>query len=319
MMKPSMRARVHHVLSDFAVDNIRRRAQKRLVNEMERLRPGSFPFISADTFRALSDAVVENEEITFRRQLHPRSIIYFDLASLKGNESGWRSSKSLSLLADAIEVQSRKPIVIMHNGDWLPQKDVLEKLQSEAFHVFSSNVLEETPQLTALPVGLENAYRNANGTLEDFLKARDSQIASERDIRIFSRFKIQNNPEIRRPLAERLAVSRFGWDDQRLGPHEYRSLVLSSKFVLSPPGNGIDCHRTWEAIYLGAVPVTLSDFSPHGLFSGMPVLVIDSFEEILVMSDSEIDQLFDQVVNFNIEKCYMPYWVSRIRDMAHSD
>ena len=40
--------------------------------------------------------------------------------------------------------------------------------------------------------------------------------------------------------------------------HAYRQLLLRSKYVLSPPGNGPDCHRTWESIYLGAIPIVLA-------------------------------------------------------------
>ena len=29
------------------------------------------------------------------------------------------------------------------------------------------------------------------------------------------------------------------------------------RFVLSPPGHGLDCHRTWEAILLGAIPIVV--------------------------------------------------------------
>ena len=34
--------------------------------------------------------------------------------------------------------------------------------------------------------------------------------------------------------------------------HEYRKHL----FILSPRGNGLDCHRTWEALLLGCIVVT---------------------------------------------------------------
>ena len=33
------------------------------------------------------------------------------------------------------------------------------------------------------------------------------------------------------------------------------SELSSYKFALSPEGNGIDCHRTWECLYLGVIPI----------------------------------------------------------------
>jgi len=50
-------------------------------------------------------------------------------------------------------------------------------------------------------------------------------------------------------------------------------------FVLSLAGNGLDCHRTWEALYLGAAVITLR--SPlDALYEGLPVIILDDIEEI---------------------------------------
>lgn len=50
--------------------------------------------------------------------------------------------------------------------------------------------------------------------------------------------------------------------------------VAKSKFVLSPPGFGEDCYRTWEAVLLGAVPIVRR--SPlQQLYDGAPVVVVD--------------------------------------------
>lgn len=315
-MKRSLVARAQHVLADFAAEALKRRAAKRLSLELEVARPGSFPFISADTFRSLADIVIENGALISRKPLSRRSVIYFDLSGLEGTERNWRSTPLLDLLAESISSQPLPPVVILHNGDRLPSAEILEQLQAQSFHVFSSNVLNETPHLTAIPVGIENAYRNTNGGVADFIKSRDNQPWGERDIRIFSRFNVHNNPRVRRPLAQTLASSRFGWSDHRLTPQEHRLRVLASKIVLSPPGNGIDCHRTWEAIYLGAVPAVLSAYSPPGLFDDMPALRIDSFEELIYMSDSEIDLAFETTAQRSVEKCFMPYWVTKIRGMA---
>lgn len=52
------------------------------------------------------------------------------------------------------------------------------------------------------------------------------------------------------------------------------------RFVLSPAGQGLDCHRTWEALLLGAIPIVQrSSLDP--LFSGLPVALVDDWEEVL--------------------------------------
>jgi hypothetical protein len=50
-------------------------------------------------------------------------------------------------------------------------------------------------------------------------------------------------------------------------------------FVMSPHGNGLDCHRTWEALALGhIVLVQASSLDP--VFQGLPVVPITSYHEI---------------------------------------
>jgi hypothetical protein len=50
-------------------------------------------------------------------------------------------------------------------------------------------------------------------------------------------------------------------------------------FVLSPEGVGLDCHRTWEALLLGCVPIVRRN-SVSVLFDRLPVLIVDDWSEV---------------------------------------
>jgi len=50
-------------------------------------------------------------------------------------------------------------------------------------------------------------------------------------------------------------------------------------FVASPHGVGLDCHRTWEALALGSVPVVKTG-PLDSLYEGLPVLIVDSWESV---------------------------------------
>ena len=58
----------------------------------------------------------------------------------------------------------------------------------------------------------------------------------------------------------------------------YLQEIADHTFVISPPGNGYDCHRTWEALYIGATPIVWRTFS--NIFVNVPVVVIGSVEEL---------------------------------------
>jgi hypothetical protein len=89
-------------------------------------------------------------------------------------------------------------------------------------------------------------------------------------------------------------------------------------FVISPPGNGLDCYRTWEALALGSVPIVLSS-SLDRLFleHGFPVVIVQSWGEVtqqhLVQWQKERLGVDWVLVG---EKLTNRYWASRMRAAA---
>jgi hypothetical protein len=54
-------------------------------------------------------------------------------------------------------------------------------------------------------------------------------------------------------------------------------------FVVSPHGNGLDCHRTWESLVLGNI-VIVKRSSIDALYHGLPVVIVDDWREISARS-----------------------------------
>jgi hypothetical protein len=50
-------------------------------------------------------------------------------------------------------------------------------------------------------------------------------------------------------------------------------------FWLSPRGNGLDCHRTWEALYLDIIPIVWNS-SLNVLYESLPVVIINDYKEL---------------------------------------
>lgn len=81
-------------------------------------------------------------------------------------------------------------------------------------------------------------------------------------------------------------------------------------FVISPEGAGIDCHRTWEAILLGCVPVVKkSKFS--SLFNRLPVVILNDWSEF---NSTHMIQQVDRLKNekFNFNPMFLRYWEEKI-------
>ena len=52
------------------------------------------------------------------------------------------------------------------------------------------------------------------------------------------------------------------------------------KFVISAFGMGLDCHRTWECLFLGAI-VIVKKSSLDPLYKNLPVVILDDWDECL--------------------------------------
>lgn len=51
------------------------------------------------------------------------------------------------------------------------------------------------------------------------------------------------------------------------------------QFGLSPFGNGMDCHRTWEYLFFGLVPIVKSS-SLDALYQGLPVVIVKEYADL---------------------------------------
>lgn len=84
-----------------------------------------------------------------------------------------------------------------------------------------------------------------------------------------------------------------------------------SKFVLSPPGAGLDCYRTWETLYLGSIPIVLRS-SLDSIFDELPVLIIDHFDEL---NQSFLEKNYQTMTlnkTFDYRRLFMSYWKREI-------
>ena len=266
-------------------------------------RVSSFPFVSGDTFRLFAGYETTTEAIEKRSRLSP-TVLYSDVSVVSKPsfvEDFQRYKESDSSINPSY--------LLVHGGDKPPDLDTLQQIAQQAdLAVYCVNVAEETDSVRALPIGLENAALNTNGRMRLYIN--DMQIAGieARSKNVLSSFHIETNPSLRGPLADQMAKSRHGYDGVRWKLGEYRQQLRETLFVISPPGNGLDCHRTWEAMVLGAIPVVLKSAIGRSISDEMPMMVVSSYEDFLGMSDSELETWYEKLSQFSPYALMASYW-----------
>jgi hypothetical protein len=83
-------------------------------------------------------------------------------------------------------------------------------------------------------------------------------------------------------------------------------------FVLSPYGGGLDCHRTWEALNMGCIPI-VKPIGSNSLFEDLPVLIVNDWSEINDDLLTETIEIFKNK-KFNYNKLNLSYWVNKLKN-----
>jgi hypothetical protein len=60
----------------------------------------------------------------------------------------------------------------------------------------------------------------------------------------------------------------------------YWRALLDHKFIISPEGNGIDCHRHYEALMAGCIPIVEDNPLIRQKYAGCPVLYTKNYMDI---------------------------------------
>jgi hypothetical protein len=136
-----------------------------------------------------------------------------------------------------------------------------------------------------IPIGLDLHTPRADGVgsslFEEYISISEStSIFEHRKSSIFSDVNLNYTNRIRNVAFQLLKENKnFSFLGRRVSQLELWRAYSSHKYVLSLPGNGYDCHRTWEALGLGCRVITVT--SPvDDLLKQFPVYIAKNVEEL---------------------------------------
>ena len=92
----------------------------------------------------------------------------------------------------------------------------------------------------------------------------------------------------------------------------YIRALQTHKFCISPPGRGIDAHRTWEALMVGTIPICLSS-SLDPIYAKLPVLIVKEYSDIT--EEFLLEQytiLKNKSASYDFSVLYTDYWKKEI-------
>jgi hypothetical protein len=274
------------------------------------------PIVSGDGFMNICDYFLKFnsfrlDDLSNYQACNERINIFIEASSLEDDNNK-------SILMGWIKHFNFSFNIILHNGDLVPEYKYLKELVIQgASKVFCVNILDKDEKIVPIPIGIENLHYLNNGLIDFEIDKHENHnskkiIKIAKDLNISARFNIDTNYFERSKLAAILENKNGKEYKLILKKYDYKKEVERARFVLSPPGNGMDCHRTWEALAMGSIPVVKNGFLAESIIDNMPIISVKNWEDFLYLSENEMIELYDSFMGKTTEKLYLSYWCRKI-------
>lgn len=112
--------------------------------------------------------------------------------------------------------------------------------------------------------------------------------------------------------------SQFIWADVDNGRRDFDKFIINMaqyKFVLCPEGNGLDCHRICESLYIGCIPILLDTRFARRTFSGTGALFINNWQEITEEFLYYQWEIYRNT-SYDLSKIQLNYWKEQFENEA---
>jgi len=260
-------------------------------------RPSSFPFISGDSFRAIAQHIYD-EHFDF----NPESVQRNEIVFVRGNFL-------IDFLKNIHPKIKNEYVLISHNDDTNIDESYEKYIDNKIIHWFAQNITFKHSKMTPIPIGIPNFCHDEMGKLRYF---DQKNIEKEPDVSIKFGFVVSNKERI--SALENLSKSSLAKRIQVKNQDEYIDVLKKSYYVASPTGSGLDCHRTWEAIYLKTIPIVIKNpMNEYFKSIGLPILLINSWDEIHNFTGEFLEKEYRKIYQTDsFPQIFMDYWQKKI-------
>jgi hypothetical protein len=169
---------------------------------------------------------------------------------------------------------SNKFILVTHNSDQKFTTIHLNQIKPYVSHIYAINCEIKDPLVSPIPLGfVDSKYKPHN----KFIEIKNKEL--EKSILCYMNFAINTNPSKRQECWNTFINQDWVCKESNIPPEDFYNQVAKSKYVLSPEGTGIDCHRIYESIYLGSIPILKTSELDY-FYKDLPVIIVNNWNQI---------------------------------------
>ena len=200
-------------------------------------------------------------------------------------------------------------------------------------HWFCQNITLDHPKITRIPIGLDYHTLTQRPLWGQISSCQDQEkmliMIKEksvpfynRNIKCYANFHFSMNTKLgydRKDAFQKINKELVYYEKNKVTRLITWNKQKDFAFVICPHGGGLDCHRNWEALCLGCIPIVKT--SPiDNLYKDLPVVIVKRWEDIdinlLNNTISEFKRKFENN-EFNMKKVKLSYWTNLINNFKY--
>ena len=190
-----------------------------------------------------------------------------------------------------------KFIIFTNLEDTPTDEDIFDAIPKNVLCISAVNAIEHGGKVIPAPYGVQRRMSRLDTRIEQLKNAMGKDL--DPPLQFYINHNDNSHPE--RVGLKDLFRNWATVEDQRVDYTNFLLNLARHKFVLSPRGNAIDCHRHWEVLYMRRVPVMKRHPYLEELFKDYPVLFVDKYSDITKDLLLENEHLFQQAQKMDLK------------------
>jgi hypothetical protein len=188
-----------------------------------------------------------------------------------------------------------------------PKRDIL----------YNCSVQDGSDSWVPFPIGMGYKLNDYSGNLEDIQLGTHTHTVfcaintTTDNVRRWN----MNGPN-RKVIAQTL--ERNGIGNMYIDATQYFRALPHYKFVVSPEGNGIDCHRHYEALMAGSIPIVEHHPGIEEKYRGCPILWTRDYSEI---NCDYLNHIYEEMIDkqYDFSALFMRTYPEHLQDQIRAN
>ena len=215
------------------------------------------------------------------------------------NDQQWVNSllERNNMLETCAAFPKTKFIIFTNLEDTPINEDIHDLIPENVKAIYGVNAIGFGGKVHPFPYGVQRPIHSFDNRISILRDAILEEVTPKK--LLYINHSEHTNIGERGNIREKFINVNYATVDSNVSYDNYCRQIQNHKFMICPQGNGIDCHRNWEVLYLKRVPIMKKIPYLQELYKEYPVLWVDDYLEVTETLLKNNENLYNQSRNFD--------------------